>query len=250
MNRRDFFWSSAALLGCTSVAYCRDVFPDNNKRYPLRKTTGHDIAPQFGQRETRLLVDALALLYDRFLLCNDVNETRYPTIVASFKSDYPTPIMLPAGRRACLLMVRQINLMRLACIEGKFIEPFPRIHIEYASEANANWVARAPVGTMKLDDNSDSESDSSFDGTFRLAVNDWYVGNGGNGQQYGDPEYWAGTIAHELWHNLGHTHPSKRSDPDYFKHQMITQDNIVMTNNRARFGQEVSTPVLCRAWNR
>ena len=53
---------------------------------------------------------------------------------------------------------------------------------------------------------------------------------------FSNRDYWAGVIAHEALHNLGHSHPSSRGDSNYYHHQMIVVEALVMSNGKSRYG--------------
>jgi hypothetical protein len=84
------------------------------------------------------------------------------------------------------------------------------------------------------------------DGDFVIALNTRFLGGGGF---YSDPYIWAGTIAHEMLHNLGHGHLPNRNDPAYDRCQLIAHERAVYYGGRYKRG--LNRPViLCGGrWN-
>lgn len=100
-------------------------------------------------------------------------------------------------------------------------KPFPDIYIKFASE-NSKWLARAPLNQVFVYWAS-SVKEWKQTGKFNIIVNDYWVARGA---RLSDPNEWAGTVAHEMAHNLGHNHPDV-SDPDYDKYQINVLDSLV-----------------------
>lgn len=102
--------------------------------------------------------------------------------------------------------------------------PFPDIFIEYAhapESSGRGWLGRAQLNkvTVFWDGREWKQK-----GSFHIIINDYYVARG----EFSDPDDWAGTIAHEMLHNLGHTHPSS-GDSDWDKYQINVLDEIVQS---------------------
>lgn len=76
------------------------------------------------------------------------------------------------------------------------------MRIERMYERNS-VMARAPVGIVQT---YFSGSVPVVRGTFRIKLNHYNLGSASHARGK-DVNYWAGVIAHELLHNLGHTHP-------------------------------------------
>lgn len=114
---------------------------------------------------------------------------------------------------------------------------FPDVYIrkgyEQTRRGYSGWVARAPLGTVKLFwDWRLEEWRLSDDSKFDITLNNYHLAAGGI---YSDPEYWAGTIAHEMAHNLGHRHPSA-SDPNYAKYQINVLDEVIQNDGHSLKG--------------
>lgn len=84
---------------------------------------------------------------------------------------------------------------------------FPQLNLYGRPDARGGWTGRAPVGTVMAEYASVGSAPARFftRGTFTVTLNTALLGAN---TSYGrDPAYWAGTICHEMLHNLGHDHP-------------------------------------------
>lgn len=122
------------------------------------------------------------------------------------------------------LLNRQLLTLSLPNGENDTEPPFPDIFIEYEHQAprteGEGWLGRAPLDRVVIyrDGNEWKQK-----GSFRITINDYFVARG---KRYSDPNEWAGTIAHEMLHNLGHHHPSS-GDSDWNKYQINVLDAVV-----------------------
>jgi hypothetical protein len=86
----------------------------------------------------------------------------------------------------------------------------------YRSEKTA---ARAKLETIVL------ESDGRVSGSFAIEINRNYLSRNSSA------EWWAGAIAHEMLHNLGHSHPGVDERSQYGKKwQMLIFEKAIQTN--------------------
>lgn len=84
-----------------------------------------------------------------------------------------------------------------------------------------------------------------IEGDFSIALNSWYLGGG---EPYSDPNYWAGTIAHEMLHNLGHLHAENRGAADYSRCQLIAHERALYYDGKYRRGLERPAIVCGGRW--
>jgi len=93
-----------------------------------------------------------------------------------------------------------------------------------ATAKPAGWRA-SPYDTVKIYWAGQGWRATS-DSKFVITLNKYYVAGPGI---WSDADYWAGTIAHEMMHNLGHRHPDI-SDPDYKKYQINVVDEVIQND--------------------
>lgn len=105
-------------------------------------------------------------------------------------------------------------------------EKFPKIYIYYDNiepkEGELGWVGYAYYNKVKISWNEE-KSDWEREGDFELYLNKFFLKQDGI---YKNPDYWAGTIAHEMLHNLGHQHPDALDDT-YNKFQINVLANVI-----------------------
>jgi hypothetical protein len=211
----------------------------------------YEIDGQFGRAETELLKNALGYFYERFLqdhfrvmpeLLTRAGSSCTDKLSSDSDYTFGDNKITEEG-----IMFRQFTWMQMrdgpAARGGnqRGRAAFPKVTLEYA-DADEDWLARARLGIV----NVALHRADRYRGTFVIEVNDHYLNNSSLGQHYAHPEYWAGVIAHEALHNLGHKHLPSRSDDGYYQYQLTLIEYLVMTNGKARYGDENPTPVLCR----
>jgi hypothetical protein len=210
-----------------------------NKNDYILHIKGYTIDKAFGPEERSLLTDGLAFFYRRFLQDHWAFIPELETTArVKLADDFPRSNFKGASDEHDYLRW-QFNSMRAAAYSS-----FPMVQLAYGYEKEGGWVARAHTTIIKPP--TWGINDPGYVGHFIIEVNDYYVNNRHAGAQYVNPEYWAGAIAHEALHNLGHLHPPSRSDPDYYLHQMVLIEGLVMTNGSSRYGGQTQTPILCK----
>jgi hypothetical protein len=125
------------------------------------------------------------------------------------------------------LLNQQLLILALPNGANDTEPPFPDIFIEYAHAPERDgrgWLGRAQLDTVTVFWD-DREREWKQKGSFHIIINDYYVARG---EKLSDPDEWAGTIAHEMLHNLGHTHPAS-GDSDWDKYQINVLDEIVQS---------------------
>jgi hypothetical protein len=223
---------TASLIVSTNVAYSSD--------HHIRTIDGYEIDSRFSNAKQRFLTDALALFYERFLQLHwRVMPELGTKAGVKLADNFPTDSFDGVEDKR--------EYMQRQFIRMSPQETFPHVKLVYAYEEGGDWLARAYLGTVRVWSALDSDfaAKGRYSGSFEIEMNDSYVGNGQAGRHYARPEYWAGVIAHEALHNLGHAHLPSRSDAGYYLYQMILIEHLVMTNGRARYGDTNPTPVLC-----
>jgi hypothetical protein len=89
---------------------------------------------------------------------------------------------------------------QLRCLQINDFQPALRIRWGWAPEEP--WWGRANVGTVALVYNQ-SLNDVQLEGEFEILLNAWWATTQDSRNRY---DVWGGTIAHEMAHNLGHSH--------------------------------------------
>jgi hypothetical protein len=91
---------------------------------------------------------------------------------------------------------------------------FPVVRIRGVYDAAGSWTGRATLNKVLTQYRWDVRAGRSVayvSGQFEITLNTAKLGNAS--LWYGrDVDYWAGTIAHEMLHNLGHHHPENVYD--------------------------------------
>lgn len=224
------FIVKASMIYNTEVKY--------SKNSEIKEIDGYDIDNRFGREKNALLKNALAYFYERF--CQ--NHWRVLPELGTkagtrFSDNFPTDDFKGVDDS------REYMERQFIRMSG---ETFPHVKLEYGYEQDGDWLARAYYDKVRVYSSLDEGFKERFKGSFEIEINDHFVNNARVGRHYTSAEYWAGVIAHEALHNLGHGHPPRRSDQGYYQYQMILIEYLVMTNGQIRYGNDNPTPVLCR----
>jgi hypothetical protein len=129
-----------------------------------------------------------------------------------------------------------ILLYQLVALRGAARRPTLNIILSHKPDSNAVGWANTNLVKVKF-----SAETHTVEGEFKVYLNSHFLGGGGH---YSDPYYWAGTIAHEMLHNLGHLHVTDRESPQYARCQLIAHERAVYYNGNYRRGMERPV-VLC-----
>ncbi|MCB9870960.1 MAG: hypothetical protein H6836_02020 [Planctomycetes bacterium] len=102
---------------------------------------------------------------------------------------------------------------------------FPHVRIKAYHSTGNDW-GRANTDRVQL---RFSRGRATVSGGFEIELNRYWLGSRGQGS---DTNQWAGVIAHEMLHNLGHLHPvrGKVDDEIYRQHQINVFDAAVSAN--------------------
>lgn len=184
-----------------------------------------EIDDRFGTRETAILKKACDLAVER-LQHKSVRKAVYEEAEYSSLSD---TVMRRANATDTStsrwnLLYRQLLTLSLPNGENDTEPPFPDIFIEYESEGPRSgyrgWLGRAPLDRVTIYWDGKEWKQK---GSFYITINDYFVARG---KRFSDPNEWAGTIAHEMLHNLGHNHPSINNS-NWSKYQINVLDEII-----------------------
>lgn len=211
---------NAALVAChkLTASPCRVRCCAYSRAGGIDASVNYD--NDFPQEERAIL--RAALNYVRYRLIANYVRSNARAVAKRyfFDPDYSRAIGVPADREAPGgLIYRQTGqLLRFR---------FPDIVLRAYYEQNDYW-ANAPVGVVKTMYNAATSDDVT--GQFTVNVNRYWLGAKGNGS---NPEVWAGVLAHEMLHNLGHKH----GKDEYGDHLQINAfDAAVRTNGRHKIG--------------
>lgn len=104
----------------------------------------------------------------------------------------------------------------------------PRVQL-YPYYARNNYWANAPVGVVRTLDLT--RATGRIQGEFVINVNRYWLGNGPGA----DSAVWAGVLAHEMMHNLGHIH----GNDEYGQHLQINaiQQAVYLASAPMRVGE-------------
>ena len=188
------------------------------------------IDPRFSQEERRLIDDALRLAVSRLQRKRtwEQVEELYKYASVTRNSLNSSSLCDEADVRRNLLFHQ---LYYLSLPNGaRDVEPaFPDIYIYYGYEPRQSgekgWLGRAPYDTVQIYWDGEAE-EWRQKGSFKITLNNYFVAAGG---RYSEASDWAGTIAHEMLHNLGHRHPDS-SDPNYSRYQINVLDAVVQND--------------------
>jgi hypothetical protein len=237
-------------VGYSSTVKASDIYDKPIATYyqsfrRIATIEGNSIDRHFGSTETSLLKDALAYFYDRFLQDHIAGCPELRSRAAFDHYELEEDDFEEAEDERDFISIQRSRFSA----NNQVGRPFPKLEIEYENEPDTNgsgWLARAHLGIVKiLPKKKKGDVHYPVDGSFKIQVNDFFLNNSQRYKHYSSPAFWGGVIAHEVLHNLGHAHPKSRSANDYYLHQMVIIENLVMTGQKVRYGTENPTPVLC-----
>lgn len=199
------------------------------------------IDPRFTQVERNLIEEALRIAVRRIQQKRNWDEIqeRYSYAWVTTNSLSQSGLCSEADVRRNLLF-HQLYWLSLPNGENDTSPAFPDIYIHRGYEERApgyrGWLARARYDTVRIYWDGDSWR-STGDSKFVMTLNNYFVAGPG---VYSSAEGWAGTIAHEMLHNLGHRHPDI-DDPNYEKYQINVVDEVIQNDGYSYKG---SRPTL------
>lgn len=182
----------------------------------------YEFDKDFSGDEEKLVDKAMKLLNERFFDEEVIKCAMGNHELVSIDTDYTSDMdYVDNFKHAKIVMVWQWR----ALLKDKNT---PKIKfISYFEKDGA--FARAPVGVTKIKRLGDAEW--SIKGNFEVELNQFHLDS--NTKRGKDPLFWAGAIAHEMMHNLGHSH-SDGKDDDYQDYQMIAFEQCLNGDGRGR----------------
>ncbi|MGB8507034.1 MAG: hypothetical protein WCD76_01385, partial [Pyrinomonadaceae bacterium] len=193
--------------GKAAIGNCTNAIVDWEKKGTGSNSYRRWIDPSFSSAEKDLIEKALRIAVNRIQKKSNWEQIKDLYTYAWITSDSlaSSGICNGADMRQNLLF-NQLYWLSVPNGKNDTAQPFPDIYIrkgyEQTTKGYTGWVARAPYDTVKIFWDWDiKEWRLSDDSKFEITLNNYYVNAG---RIYSDPEYWAGTIAHEMGHNLGH----------------------------------------------
>ena len=225
---------------------------DGPARVPVPKALreGEEIDKAFTEKERQLIDNALFTFYERIL--SGPIQLNFNTNGGNPTKEFKHFLVNPDYLKTCDEILQEYkNSMlssQLSRLEKVIFDngsrKFPTIII-HASNAvpggdrdiDKKWglaAAWAPVGTVTITKPKGKvwQEDSVIEGNFELTINRHYLLTPGR-DEFSDRNYWAGIIAHEITHNLGHQHPDV-SDENYCKYQINVLEFAVRCNGGYR----------------
>jgi hypothetical protein len=213
---------------------CTDAIADWRKKGTNVNPYRRSIDARFNEAEKGLIEEALRIAVGRMQQARSWKQVqeRYTYAWLTSSAINGSGLCNEADVRRNLLF-HQLYWLSMPNGKNDTARPFPDVYIRKGYEktlrGHSGWVARAPYDTVRIYwDTLVGEWRLSDDSKFEITLNNYFVNAGG---VYSDPEYWAGTIAHEMGHNLGHRHPD-HSDPDYSKYQINVLDEVIQNNGQ------------------
>jgi hypothetical protein len=230
-SRREFFVKASGAIAAvvTGVTPGR-VYASNPINYQLE---GFD-EERFG--EETLLASAMNILAARFQdrrIWQAVYDAGARYYISGQVMEQSNLIDTRQNRRN--LLWHQLYWLSQSNAPDDTEPSFPRVVLR-AFHESSRVLAKAPLDEVVVRSVGRNIRQS---GSFRLLINRYKLASGGSGS---DPEEWAGTIAHEMLHNLGHTH-SEAGDADYEDWQIIVFDNAVIRSGGYYYGAKKSQTV-------
>lgn len=194
LSRRGFLQSALGAAGALLLPGVSQVQAANQFYRPIRYAPDRG----FNQAQLALLGQAVNLVAQRML---------DPRMLAYTLPRYRRYLIQAPGRR--------FNTAR--DFEGWFhhiqmqtlrVCGFPALYLAGAYHPRENWTGRGQIArvTAEFAAANGGQPRHYTQGTFAVTLNTALFGN--PNLSYGrDAAYWAGTICHEMLHNLGHHHP-------------------------------------------
>jgi len=195
--------TAATAAGCMFIPA---VAVAQNRRRNYYRRVNYSYSNAFNETEVRIIRDAVNVVAQRML-----DPRMFTNARRVYRRWYArVPDRRFENTREFEAWFTRVQLPIL--FEGHL--PHLRIRAEFVP---GDGVAHAPVGTVKtsygaappqfgLTGNATQWRTPVIQGTFEITLNKAYLGE----RDYSpgrDADYWAGVIAHEMLHNLGHTHP-------------------------------------------
>jgi hypothetical protein len=184
----------------------------------------------FSAAQQQLIAEAMLLLQQR-LDCKNVWDNAASLMTGSMV-DEEYLAKLPIDRTQTDLVLRT-QIGALPELDRRGAVPTLQIH---AFTEESSVVGQAPRGTVVTKFFKDASYRYTLfraEGEFHVDLNAYYMSGDRLGRR---PEVWAGVIAHEMLHNLGHLHPVGVYEDS---NQIVALEKAIITNGSYRAGTNV-----------
>jgi hypothetical protein len=169
---------------------------------PYYRAIRYDLADNFNRTELAVIGQAMNLVARRML---DPRMFRYA------KANYRNAYTRVPGRsfRTGAEFEAWFTQVQIAALLDR---GFPILRLSGQYDPRGGWTGRAPIGTVVTDYRTVVQGRTRgnvfvVEGDFQVRLNTGLLGS--SSFYLGTcPHYWAGVIAHEMLHNLGHEHPA------------------------------------------
>jgi hypothetical protein len=227
--------------GQSTTSSCTDAIANWHRKGTGTNSYRRWIDPKFNQVERSLIEDALRIAVNRLQQKSIWERVQELYDYASVTRDSLTSSGLcnEADVKRNLLF-HQLYYLSIPNGAHDDEPAFPDVYIYYGyeprREGEKGWLGHAPYDTVRIYWDSEAK-EWRQKGSFKITLNNHFVAAGG---RYSEANDWAGTIAHEMLHNLGHRHPDS-NDPNYSKYQINVLDEVVQNDGE---GYKGSRPTL------
>ncbi len=219
----------------------------NTIKTAKKKTPDYWIDPKFTAAEQEFIKKSLVVAVERIQekeIWQEVSKTygfAHPKSDTIFDSGFCNSIDIQRN-----LLFHQLYYLSVSS-QKTGPETFPKIYIYHENiaptEDDLGWVGYAYYNKVKIFWDS-QKNNWEREGDFQLYLNRYYLNADGI---YKNENYWAGTIVHEMLHNLGHQHPDI-SDAKYNQFQINVLANIIRNFGFAATAGDMKFPThTCRS---
>ncbi len=217
---------------------CQDKIVNwNTQAFQKKNDYKFQIDSKFSSAQENLIRNALKIAVERI----QDNEV-WQQVKSTYGFAFPTPKTINNSGLCSNLEIRRNILFHqlyyLSVPEANELSAtkFPDIEITFRNEPPAEgelgWLGKARYDVVNVYW-SNARNRWQKSGSFKVAINAHFLFKN---KIYSNSEYWAGIVAHEMAHNLGHRHP-KSTHPDYKKYQI----NVLATAIQ-NYGQSYAGP--------
>ncbi|NNF00124.1 MAG: hypothetical protein HKN25_13970 [Pyrinomonadaceae bacterium] len=207
-----------------------------------KKTPAYWIDPGFSTAEQKFVKEALSKAVRRIQ-----KKSIWREVNSSYRFAYPkNKTIANSGLCNNLSVKRNLLFHQLNFISSESTGQFPKIYIYRRNIApkkgSTGWLGYAYYDRVSVFWDYASRR-WRRSGNFQLYLNQHFLRRNGI---YKSSDFWAGTIAHEMLHNLGHQHPNAK-DKRYRTFQINVMADAIRRYGPAATAGEIEYPVhQCR----